>query len=80
MHKDFDYDSKGYSEAERLAAYERASNAYKAAGTEGQTLYMQSQAVYAQRFNENYAAIKQEAERMGAGLKRTRRTAWMWSW
>lgn len=67
--KDFDYDGKGYSEAERLAAYERASNAYKAAGTEGQTLYMQSQAVYAQRFNEHYAAIKQEAERLGARAK-----------
>ena len=67
--KDFDYEGKGYSEAERLAAYERASNAYKAAGTEGQTLYMQSQAVYAQRFNEHYAAIKQEAERLGARAK-----------
>lgn len=67
--KDFDYDGKGYSEAERLAAYERASSAYKAAGTEGQTLYMQSQAVYAQRFNEHYAAIKQEAERLGARAK-----------
>ena len=66
---DFDYDGKGYSEAERLAAYERASSAYKAAGTEGQTLYMQSQAVYAQRFNEHYAAIKQEAERLGARAK-----------
>lgn len=69
VHKDFDYDSKGYSEAERMAAYERASNAYKAAGAEGQTLYMQSQVVYAQRFNENYAAIKQEAERLGARAK-----------
>jgi hypothetical protein len=67
--KDFDYEGKGYTEAERLAAYERASNAYKAAGTEGQTLYMQSQAVYAQRFNEHYAAIKQEAERLGARAK-----------
>lgn len=69
VHKDFDYDSKGYSEAERMAAYERASNAYKAAGTDGQTLYMQSQAVYAKRFNEHYAAIKQEAERLGARAK-----------
>lgn len=67
--KGFDYEGKGYTEAERLAAYERASNAYKAAGTEGQTLYMQSQAVYAQRFNEHYAAIKQEAERLGARAK-----------
>lgn len=67
--KDFDYEGKGYTEVERMAAYERASNAYKAAGTEGQTLYMQSQAVYAQRFNEHYAAIKQEAERLGARAK-----------
>jgi len=67
--KDFDYEGKGYTEVERLVAYERASNAYKAAGTEGQTLYMQSQAVYAQRFNEHYAAIKQEAERLGARAK-----------
>lgn len=69
VHKDFDYEGKGYTEVERMAAYERASNAYKAAGTEGQTLYMQSQAVYAQRFNEHYAAIKQEAERLGARAK-----------
>ncbi len=69
VHKDFDYEGKGYTEAERMAAYERASNAYKAAGTQGQTLYMQSQAVYAQRFNEHYAAIKQEAERLGARAK-----------
>ena len=67
--KDFDYEGKGYTEVERMAAYERASNAYKAAGTQGQTLYMQSQAVYAQRFNEHYAAIKQEAERLGARAK-----------
>ena len=69
VHKDFDYEGTGYTEVERMAAYERASNAYKAAGTEGQTLYMQSQAVYAQRFNEHYAAIKQEAERLGARAK-----------
>lgn len=69
VHKDFDYEGKGYTEVERMAAYERVSNAYKAAGTEGQTLYMQSQAVYAQRFNEHYAAIKQEAERLGARAK-----------
>ena len=69
VHKDFDYEGKGYTEAERMAAYERASNAYKAAGTQGQLLYMQSQAVYAQRFNEHYAAIKQEAERLGARAK-----------
>ena len=67
--KDFDYEGKGYTEVERMAAYERASNAYKAADTQGQTLYMQSQAVYAQRFNEHYAAIKQEAERLGARAK-----------
>lgn len=67
--KDFDYEGKGYTEVERMAAYERASNAYKAAGADGQTLYMQSQAVYAQRFNEHYAAIKQEAERLGARAK-----------
>ena len=67
--KDFDYEGKGYTEVERMAAYERASNAYKAAGTEGQLLYMQSQSVYAQRFNEHYAAIKQEAERLGARAK-----------
>lgn len=69
VHKDFDYDSKGYTEAERLAAYERASTAYKASGAKGQELYMQSQAVYAQRFSENYAAIKQEAERLGGRAK-----------
>ena len=63
--KDFDYEGKGYTEAERLAAYERASNAYKAAGTQGQLLYMQSQAVYEQRLNEHYAAIKDEATRLG---------------
>ena len=65
VHKDFDYEGKGYTEVERRAAYDRASNAYKAAGTQGQLLYMQSQAVYEQRLNEHYAAIKDEATRLG---------------
>jgi len=69
VHKDFDYDSKGYTEAERLAAYERASTAYKASGTKGQELYMQSQAIYDQRFKEHYAAIKAEANRLGERAK-----------
>lgn len=66
VHSGFDYEGKGYNEAERRAAYDKISAAWKTLGDQGKRIYMKSQAVYGTRHAEHYQAIVSEAERRGA--------------
>jgi hypothetical protein len=69
VHKGFDYDSRGYTEADRKAAHSRVRAAYNSVGEEGRTLYKKAQSVYAQRFNEYYNSIVAETARIGEAAK-----------
>lgn len=66
IHSGFDYEGKGYNEAERRAAYDKISAAWNTLGEQGKRIYMKSQAVYGTRHAEHYQAIVSEAERRGA--------------
>ena len=66
VHSGFDYEGKGYNEAERRAAYDKISAAWNTLGEQGKRIYMKSQAVYGTRHAEHYQAIVSEAERRGA--------------
>ena len=66
IHSGFDYEGKGYNEAERRAACDKISAAWNTLGEQGKRIYMKSQAVYGTRHAEHYQAIVSEAERRGA--------------
>jgi hypothetical protein len=69
VHKGFDYDSRGYTEADRKAAHSRVRAAYNSVGEEGRTLYKKAQSVYAQRFAQYYNSIVKETARIGETAK-----------
>lgn len=64
-----DYDTVGYTQAEREAAAADIWKAWDALDAQGKNLYRYSQAMYDARWNQEYAAKQQELTRIGQALE-----------
>jgi len=60
-----DYSAAGYTEVDRKAALAKVQQMWSAVGTEGQSIYKRSQAIYESRWNERYDALTKELDRIG---------------
>lgn len=63
-----DYNSAGFTEADRKAAHEKLQRLWGRTGTEARNIFKQSQAIYDQLWNRRFAALSRELAKT-AGLQ-----------